>query len=251
MESRQRLQAMALSRTFRLILACLSAGLVCCAVLTPRVDAVVPDYAPIRDPQHRTSLRVRNYVQIKNQNIVMQRRDYSCGAATLATIAHYYWGDNVTEDDVLRALDQILTPEQVEDRIKNGLSMTDLRRAAVKMGYQAVAGKLSFYKLQDAKVPVIVGISPGGHDHFVVYRGTDGEWVYVADPIRGNIRMPIREFTDQWQKNAVLAIHKPGRKIRKTSPLSVRWDEVIRGELNWQWIRTQQSPQPTKTPQIP
>jgi hypothetical protein len=224
---------------------------VCCAVLVPRVDAVVPERAPIRDPSHQFSLEIRNYVQIKNQNIVMQRRDYSCGAATLATIARYYWGDNVTEDDVLRALDEILTPEQVKDRIENGLSMTDLRRAAVKMGYQAIAGKLSFYKLQDAKVPVIVGISPGGHDHFVVYRGTDGAWVYLADPIRGNIRMPIREFTDQWQKNAVLAIHKPGQKVRETSPLSVRWDEVIRGELNWQWIRTQQDPGPTRRPQVP
>jgi hypothetical protein len=154
-------------------------------------------------------------------------------------LAKYYWGDNVTEEMVLVALDQLLTPEEIQDRIKNGLAMSDLRRAAVKLGYSAVVGKLSFYKLQDAKVPVIVGISPGGHDHFVVFRGTDGQWVYVADPIRGNIRIPIGEFIKQWQENAVLAIHKPGEKVKETSPLSLQWDDVVRGETSLQWIRSQ------------
>ncbi len=88
---------------------------------------------------------------------------------------------------------------------------------------------------------MIVGISPEGHDHFVVYRGTNLEWVYVADPIRGNIRMPIGEFRKQWQENAVLAIHKPGHKVKQSSPLSLRESDVRRGELNRHLIQTQQS----------
>jgi hypothetical protein len=217
----------------------LSLGLACCALLATRAHGEVPTRAPIRNPSHQFEVFPRTYIEIRNQNIVMQRRDYSCGAACLATLAKYYWGDNVTEEMVLVALDQLLTPEEIQDRIKNGLAMSDLRRAAVKLGYSAVVGKLSFYKLQDAKVPVIVGISPGGHDHFVVFRGTDGQWVYVADPIRGNIRIPIGEFIKQWQENAVLAIHKPGEKVKETSPLSLQWDDVVRGETSLQWIRSQ------------
>jgi hypothetical protein len=61
----------------------------------------------------------------------------------------------------------------------------------------------------------------------------------VADPIRGNVRMPIREFTKQWQQNAILVIHKPGQKVKTTSPLHVTWEETQLGMTNDQWIRTQ------------
>ena len=122
--------------------------------------------------------------------------------------------------------------------------MSDLRRAAVLVGYQAVIGKTTFEKLAEVKVPMVVGISPGGHDHFVVVRGSDLDWVYIADPIRGNLRMTGKDFRDQWQENAVLVIHKPGREVRKTSPLAVRWEETQLGELNDHLIRTQPQRQP-------
>ncbi len=202
------------------------------------------DAPPVRDPDHTIQLRVRNYAAIKEQNIVMQRRDFSCGAACLATVAKFYWGDEVSEVMVLRTLDEILTAEEIKDRIKKGLAMSDLRRAAVKLGYQATVGKTTFAKLTESRVPVIVGISPRRHDHFVVYRGTCDEWVYVADPIRGNVRLTISEFTKQWQENALLAVHKPGQKVRTISPLSLRLDEIALGELNGQLIRTQPQRQP-------
>lgn len=196
-----------------------------------------PTTPPVRNPEHQFQLVPRDWRELKRLNIVMQKRDFSCGAAALATVCKYYWGDNVDEDVFLRALDGILTDKEIEDRIKNGLAMTDLRRAAVDVGYQAVVGKTTFEKLQEVKVPVVVGISPEGHDHFVVFRGTDGKWVYVADPIRGNLRMPVREFTKQWQENAILAIHKPGHKVKTTSPLHVRQEEKDWGETTDQYIR--------------
>jgi predicted double-glycine peptidase len=203
---------------------------------------------PIRDPEHTIQVKVKNYVQIQRQNIVMQRRDFSCGAACLATIGRYYWEDNVDEQLFLEALDEILTDEEIHDRIENGLAMTDLRRAAVLVGYQAIVGQTTFDQLGQVKVPMIVGISPGGHDHFVVLRGTDFDWVYIADPIRGNMRMPAREFREQWQERAVLVVHKPGREVRKSSPLSIGEGETLRGELNNHLIRTQPQRQPAMRP---
>jgi len=207
--------------------------------------------APVRDRRHQFQLRVPNYIQIRQRNIVMQQRDFSCGAACFATICRYYWGDNVTEDKVLTTLDLMLTAEETEDRIKNGLAMSDLRRAAVRLGYQSVVGKTTFAKLTEVKLPVIVGIEPSGHKHFVVYRGADEQWVYMADPIRGNIRMPIWEFVDQWQENAVLVIHKPGQKIKQQSALSLTEADVELGDLNDFLIQTQQSRQPQYKQTIP
>lgn len=193
---------------------------------------------PVRDKDHTFSRKVRNYKQLKRQNIVMQRRDYSCGAAALATVAQYYWGDNVDEEFFLTILDHILTVEEAEERVENGLAMTDLRRAAVEAGYSAVVGKVSFQKLSESKVPLVVGITIDEYDHFVVYRGTDGIYVYLADPIRGNLRVRSHEFIKQWQKNAILAIAKPGRKVKEYSRLSITGDELFLGRINDQVIRT-------------
>lgn len=200
--------------------------------------------APIRDGDHQFQLKVPNYVAIRNRNIVMQQRDFSCGAACLATICKYYWGDNVTEDQVLTTLDLMLTAEETEDRIMNGLAMSDLRRAAVKLGYQSVVGTTTFAKLGEMKVPAIVGIQPSGHKHFVVLKGTFGDYVYLADPIRGNIRMPNWEFICQWQKNAILVVYKPGEKIKKYSDLSITEADILRTQLNDQIIRSQEARQP-------
>jgi len=194
--------------------------------------------APVRDQDRRFSKRVRDYRSLKRLNIVMQKRDYSCGAAALATLAKYYWGDNVDEEFFLAILDLILTQEEAEERVENGLAMADLRKAAVKAGYQAVVGKLTFEKLGKSKVPLVVGIVVNEYDHFVVYRGTDGIYVYLADPIRGNLRVPSQVFIKQWQKNAVLAIVNPKKKIKKHSRLSLRGEELFLGELNDQVIRT-------------
>lgn len=200
--------------------------------------------APIRDGRHQFQLKVPNYVALRQRNIVMQQRDYSCGAACLATICHYYWGDNVTEDMVLEQLDRILTPAEAVDRIKNGLAMSDLRKAAVRLGYQSVVGTTTFDKLGEMKVPAIVGIQPSGHKHFVVLKGTFGSYVYLADPIRGNIRMRDWEFVKQWQKQAILVVYKPGEKIKKFSALSLTEADISLGELTDQIIRSQESRQP-------
>jgi uncharacterized protein len=200
--------------------------------------------APIRDGRHQFQLKVPNYIEIRNRNIVMQQRDFSCGAACLATICRYYWGDDVSEDKVLTTLDLMLTAEETEDRIRNGLAMSDLRRAAVKMGYQSVVGTTTFSKLGEMKVPAIVGIEPNGNKHFVVLKGTFGDYVYIADPIRGNIRMPNWEFICQWQKKAILVVHKPGEKVKTTSPLSITEADITRDELIWQIIRSQEARQP-------
>jgi predicted double-glycine peptidase len=200
--------------------------------------------APIRDGLHQFQLKVPHYIEIRNRNIVMQQRDFSCGAACLATICRYYWGDDVTEEMVLEEVDKLLTAEETEDRIKNGLAMSDLRRAAVKLGYQSVVGTTTFAKLGEMKVPAIVGIQPSGHKHFVVLKGTFGPWVYLADPIRGNIRMPAWEFSQQWQKKAILVVYKPGAKVKTNTPLNLTEADIMFGETTDQIIRSQESRQP-------
>jgi len=187
---------------------------------------------PIRDPQHEFQGRVWSWRELKDKNVVKQDRDYSCGAASLCTLLKYYWGDNVTEQKILDELDKMLTPAERKDRIQDGLSLTDLRKVCVKMGYLASIGTLTFEQLAQSKIPVLVGMKIGKFYHFAVFRGTDGYYVYLADPARGNIRGPVKEFTDVWQKGAILVVAKKDQDIRENSPLSLKPEEIYLGTLN-------------------
>jgi hypothetical protein len=206
--------------------------------------------APIRDPQHLTRKYVWSYKELRERQIVMQKLDYSCGAATLATIARYYWGDNVGEETFLALIPKLkLSEKDIKDRVENGLTLTDLRDLANLAGYQSSMGKVQFHELAEAKVPVIVGVTVRKHDHFVVFRGTDGYYAYLADPIRGNIRTEVDEFLRQWQKNAILVIAKPNAKVKDVNPLGIRYPEIFRGLLNDQtvnrnWTMTNTIPNP-------
>ncbi len=195
---------------------------------------------PIRDQDHTFRRYVKSRLELRNQNVVLQQRDYSCGAAALATLIRYHWGDSATETQLIREVVRMLTPKEMKERIQNGLSLTDLRRLAVRVGYLATIGRLDFQKLRQSKVPVIVGIVVDDFDHFVVYRGTDGYYVYLADPARGNVRTPIPEFLQQWQKNLVLVVVKRGEGAKtKTTPLMVQPEETFLGELNRLYLRDQ------------
>lgn len=194
--------------------------------------------APIRDMNQIFQKRPRSWREIKVQNVVMQGADYSCGAAALATVLRYFWQDNVGETKILDTIMDFLTKAEIKDRMDNGLSIDDLRRAAVELNYLAEVGTITFAELTQSKVPLLVAINANGYDHFVVVRGVFGNNVYLADPMRGNIRVRTNVFASQWTKNAVLVVLKPNVKPPAISPLTVRQREVDMGATNMQVIRT-------------
>ena len=98
-----------------------------------------------------------SWKELRRRNCVMQTRDYSCGAAALATVLRYYWGGRVGEEDILQALFKTLTAEERKDRYKNGLAISDLRRVAVDMGYLSTIGTS---RCNSCRKP-----APGGRRH--------------------------------------------------------------------------------------
>lgn len=194
---------------------------------------------PIRDPDHTFQKFIWSWKDIRDRNVVKQNRDYSCGAASLCTLLQYYWGDKVNEQKVLDSLDAMLKPAERRDRIKEGLSLTDLRRVSVKLGYVASIGTLTFEQLSQSKIPVLVPLTIGKFNHFAIYRGGDGFYVYLADPARGNVRTRIDEFVKQWQKNAILVVAKKDQDLRENAPLTLTAEEVYLGTLNRVFIEKQ------------
>ncbi|MDG2222504.1 MAG: cysteine peptidase family C39 domain-containing protein [Rubripirellula sp.] len=191
----------------------------------------------VRDPSFRIAKPVKSWREIKTEGIVMQQRDYSCGAAALATLLRFYWGHRINEAMVLDVIEQQLSPEELKERESSGLSMADIKEAAVELGYQATVGKVSFEDLTGSKVPVVVVINLGGQNHFVVFRGVAAGCVFLADPLRGNLRITESSFQNSWQENAVLVAAPKGETQSERSQLAIKPAELYRGSLNRQVIR--------------
>jgi uncharacterized protein len=143
---------------------------------------------------------VRSLLEMRQESVVLQEWDLSCGAASLATLLRYQHGDAVTEKDV--ALGLINRPAYIEApdlvRIREGFSLFDLDRFAESRGF--VGRGLGALTLEDlvSRAPALVPIRTHGYNHFVIFRGQQGNRVLLADPAFGNRTMTVERFERIW-----------------------------------------------------
>jgi uncharacterized protein len=144
---------------------------------------------------------VKSLLEMRHENVVVQKWDISCGAAALATILNYQHGDPVSEREIAKALigreEYLANPMLV--RARQGFSLLDLKRYADRRGYEGVGyGNLTFEDLVDL-APVMVPVN-FGYPHFVVFRGIRGNRVLLADPGFGNRTMLVAKFEAAWMQ---------------------------------------------------
>jgi hypothetical protein len=140
---------------------------------------------------------VRSLLEIRQERVVVQQWDSSCGAAALATVLTYALGDPVSERAVAEGMLRRTDPLRV--RVRGGFSLLDMKRFAENRGYGAEGYRdLSLDELLRMKSP-IVPISEHGNPHFVVVRGLRDGMLDVADPAFGNRKIPAGRFASIWQ----------------------------------------------------
>jgi uncharacterized protein len=154
------------------------------------MSASTPDAAA----QHTS---VRSLKEIREHRVVMQRWDVSCGAAALATVLFYGFGDFVTERDVATAM--LGATDAIRVRVRGGFSLLDMQRYMQARGYDADGYRdMAVDNLLEYESP-IVPITLNGFPHFVVFRGlTDDNDVLLADPAFGNRSVSLSKFNDIW-----------------------------------------------------
>jgi predicted double-glycine peptidase len=167
---------------------------------------------------------------LRDRNLVRQQFDYSCGAAALATLIRYYFGDNVSEEGILADILRSMTAEEVRDREVNGLSLLDLRLQAERMGYQAVGVRLNLATLPKLTGPVIVHLERDDYRHFAVLKGVREDRIYLADPSLGNVRRPVDRFAQEWSGIA-LVLGKQGFGLPQRHPLAPEDQHVVPNEV--------------------
>lgn len=147
---------------------------------------------------------VRSLLDIRHHHVVIQTWDLSCGAAALATVLQYQFGEPVSEKEIARALmtrtEYVKHPELVQ--VREGFSLLDLKRyvQAYRGGSRYTGeglGQLDLSNLIE-RAPIIVPVDALGYNHFVVFLGVMGNRVLVADPAWGNRTMTIDKFQRMW-----------------------------------------------------
>lgn len=147
-----------------------------------------------------TSMKEQRFLNVEKQNT-----DFSCGAAALATILKYGYGINTNEDQVLRGLMKISDQDQAR---KYGFSMLDMKRYVGLLELRGRGYRLPEERLDRIRIPVIVLLDIEGYKHFVVFKKSRGEKVYIADPALGNKILKKDEFVEGWNGVVFAIIHK-------------------------------------------
>jgi predicted double-glycine peptidase len=198
-----------------------------CAARETRVPETV---VPIRTGGLNGVSATRSWKELRDENVVLQRFDYSCGAGALATLMRYYFGDDVSEELILAGILGPMNDDEVRDRQSNGLSLLYLKDYAERRGYQAVGVKLNYASLPKLSGPVIIHLERKGYRHFAVLKGVRGDRIYLADPSRGNVRLSTDRFAKEWS-GVALVLGKKEFGLPKKYPLVVDDQEQVSNEI--------------------
>jgi len=153
--------------------------------------------------------RVRSLTELRQQGVIRQHWDLSCGAAAIATLLTYQLGRPVTEREVALAMLRRTSPNLVRARM--GFSLLDLKIYAATQGLGAAGYQEMTLADLDAMAPAIVPIRTHGNRHFVIYRGRKGDRVLLADPSFGNRTMPIWSFNAAWANGIGFTVFDPAQ----------------------------------------
>ncbi|NLW04307.1 MAG: C39 family peptidase [Pseudomonadaceae bacterium] len=172
------------------------------------------DAAYVNSYNLRGSIPINSWKTMRDTEIVKQDLDYSCGAASLATVLNEYYGLSVTEEEILKIMDK-------EDM---RASFDDMANALKELGFRGVGYAASFEQLTKLKIPVIVYTKHHRDDHFSVLRGINSDTVWLADPSQGNRTYSRYQFLEMWEtredselKGKILAIIPLDQEVQSVS----------------------------------
>lgn len=171
------------------------------------LDGIVPGVGRYVKPIQ--SIRERKF-----EYVIEQQTDFSCGAASLATILKYaYHLDDISEELVLVGMLENADIAVVQEK---GFSLLDMKNYLQSKGLRGRGYQIGGNELKKLQVPAILLLNDGGYSHFVVFRRISQDEVYLGDPALGNRIMPLEEFEKKWNGVVFIII---GNQYDRGNPL--------------------------------
>lgn len=146
------------------------------------------DHALVVTHSATVTVPVKSWKRLRDEDIIKQDLDYSCGAASLATLLNAYYRQDVTEEALLKAMDK-----------GDGMaSFEDMARVLPEFGFKAQGFAASWEQLARLRAPVVLFVKHRRDDHFTVLRGISDSTVWLADPSLGNRTYSREQFMAMW-----------------------------------------------------
>ncbi len=139
--------------------------------------------------------------QLRDQHVIKQDKDFSCGASSLATIMNYFYQIKVTEQQLLEDIEAIKRLKRKKALQANEVTMAsflDLANVSRKYGLKAKGITTNYNSLSKLSIPVIVYLNHKRTDHFTVVRAIDDHNVYLSDSSWGNRTLTKKQFEKMW-----------------------------------------------------
>ncbi len=133
-------------------------------------------------------IAVKSWKDFRDKSLVKQQLDYSCGAASIATILTEYYQQPTTEKKVLKAIGK-----------SSKASFANMREALKKLGYKGVGIATSWEQLTKLKIPVILYVKQRKTDHFTVVSGINDTHIKLSDSSLGNRILTRGQFKKIWE----------------------------------------------------
>lgn len=138
--------------------------------------------------------------------VTEQELDNSCGLASLRTVMHHHFMEDVTERALIQRYLETQSEQVIARAMKDGLSLLELEQLARSFGYEVRRSMYSYDELRRVTefMPVVVYLEVGRFKHFAVVRGMSESEVLLADSSRGNVRYTRDVFLREWKVPNVL-----------------------------------------------
>lgn len=177
-------------------------------------NSYATDTARIETSTTVHTVTLKTWKSLRDYRVVKQNKDYSCGAASIATLLTEYYHRPTSEKEVLTLLTKVANKE-------GRTSFSDMKRILPDLGFRGLGIATSWEQLIKLKIPVIVYVRHRKQDHFTVISGISGKKVRLSDPSLGNRIFTRGQFKKIWEtrekglKGKMLAILPLTRENKK------------------------------------
>lgn len=135
---------------------------------------------------------------------LLQKYDFSCGSAAVATLLTHHYGYPLSEQRIFEEMYARGDQDKIQ---REGFSLLDMKHVLAMHGFEADGFEQPLDKLNEARIPAIVLINESGYHHFVVVKGVQPDRVLIGDPARGTRAVSRANFEASWQNHLLFVVH--------------------------------------------
>ncbi|EPZ5320320.1 C39 family peptidase [Campylobacter jejuni] len=168
---------------------------------------------------------VKSYQEIKNERVIRQTYEQSCGASSLATLL------NILDDRKFDEL-KLLKTMSGQNLYTDMVSFADLNDAVKKLGYESNSYQINRENLDKlVNIPMLVKIEDDPRfPHFVVIINHKGNYLQILDPSHGEYISSKSQFFSIWDRYnkggyvLIVAPKKDLKSFKLNTPKSLHFD---------------------------